>query len=235
MSSLFGGLFGGSKPAQQDKQDSASADIFSQTQFRSTVQPSQQPPASAEGTMKDIALDASAGPSQPPATPAPAPEAPSSLGMLQSSFDASKLHPMANLGDNLDFLNLDEDKLTDMEGAESVLPSRGWTDDLCVGTGTTYLTGLLTGGAWGMKEGLSRPLGPNPSMRLRLNSVLNSCTRRGSFTGNSLGVLDSLRGHHDALNSIGAGALSGGLFKCTSGVRPAAVGATMGAGAMAAW
>ncbi|EKC98514.1 import inner membrane translocase subunit tim23 [Trichosporon asahii var. asahii CBS 8904] len=155
--------------------------------------------------------------------------------MLQSSFDASKLHPMANLGDNLDFLNLDEDKLTDMEGAESVLPSRGWTDDLCVGTGTTYLTGLLTGGAWGMKEGLSRPLGPNPSMRLRLNSVLNSCTRRGSFTGNSLGVLDSLRGHHDALNSIGAGALSGGLFKCTSGVRPAAVGATMGAGAMAAW
>lgn len=40
-----------------------------------------------------------------------------------------------------------------------------------------------------MKEGLSRPLGPNPSFRLRLNSVLNSCTRRGSFTGNSLGVL----------------------------------------------
>lgn len=43
-----------------------------------------------------------------------------------------------------------------------------------------------------MKEGLSRPLGPNPSMRLRLNSVLNSCTRRGSFTGNSLGVLGEL-------------------------------------------
>lgn len=42
---------------------------------------------------------------------------------------------------------------------------------------------------WGLKEGLSRPLGPNASMRLRLNSVLNSCTRRGSFTGNSLGVL----------------------------------------------
>lgn len=138
MSSLFGGLFGGSKPAQE-KQDSASADIFSQTQFRSNVQPSA--PASAEGTMKDIALDASAGPSQPSAPAAPVPEAPSSVGMLQSSFDASKLHPMANLGDNLDFLALDEDKLTDMEGAESVLPSRGWTDDLCVGTGTTYLTG----------------------------------------------------------------------------------------------
>lgn len=139
MSSLFGGLFGGSKPSEQEKQDSASSDIFNQTQFRSTVQPSPAP--AADGTMKDIALDASAGPSQPPAPAAPTPEAPSSLGMLQTSFDASKLHPMANLGDNLDFLALDEDKLTDMEGAESVLPSRGWTDDLCVGTGTTYLTG----------------------------------------------------------------------------------------------
>lgn len=141
MSSLFGGLFGGSKP-EPEKQDSASADIFNQTQFRSTVQPAQPP--TSDGTMKDIALDTSAGPSKPPAAAAPTPEAPSSLGMLQSSFDATKLHPMADLGENLDFLALDEDKLTDMEGAESVLPSRGWTDDLCVGTGTTYLTGTCS-------------------------------------------------------------------------------------------
>lgn len=139
MSSLFGGLFGGSSQPAQEKQDSASADLFSQTQFRSTVQPSSQPPAT-DGNMKDIALDAKASPSET-LNAAPAPEAPSSLGMLQSSFDASKLHPMANLGDSLDFLALDDDKLTDLEGAESVLPSRGWTDDLCVGTGTTYLTG----------------------------------------------------------------------------------------------
>lgn len=48
---------------------------------------------------------------------------------------------MAEIGENLDFLALDDDKLTDVEGAASVLPSRGWTDDLCVGTGTTYLSG----------------------------------------------------------------------------------------------
>lgn len=42
---------------------------------------------------------------------------------------------------------------------------------------------------WGFKEGVSRPLGQGASLRLRLNSILNSCTRRGSFTGNSLGVL----------------------------------------------
>jgi import inner membrane translocase subunit TIM23 len=107
----------------------------------------------------------------------------------------------------MDFLQLDEDKLTDVQGAASVLPSRGWTDDLCVGTGTTYLSGtsysysihvqvsrlmiagLGIGGAWGFKEGFSRPLGNNTSFKLRLNSVLNGCTRRGTFVGNSLGVL----------------------------------------------
>jgi len=36
---------------------------------------------------------------------------------------------------------LEEDKLSDVQGGTSVLPSRGWTDDLCVGTGTTYLSG----------------------------------------------------------------------------------------------
>ncbi|TXT13492.1 hypothetical protein VHUM_00859 [Vanrija humicola] len=166
--------------------------------------------------------------------------------MLGGAFDAAKLHPMADLGDNLDFLTLDEGKLNELEGAASVLPSRGWTDDLCVGTGTTYLSGLGVGGLWGMKEGLSRPLGPNASMRLRLNSVLNSCTRRGSFTGNSLGVLaiyynlsnsaiDSYRKKHDALGSMAAGAIAGGIYKCTAGVRPMLVGATLGTAAMGTW
>jgi hypothetical protein len=49
--------------------------------------------------------------------------------------------------------------------------------------------GLILGGAWGFKEGFSRPLGNNTSFKLRLNSVLNGCTRRGTFVGNSLGVL----------------------------------------------
>lgn len=51
------------------------------------------------------------------------------------------------------------------------------------------LIGLAFGGAWGLKEGLTRPLGNSPSMKLRINAILNGCTRRGSFMGNSLGVL----------------------------------------------
>jgi hypothetical protein len=51
------------------------------------------------------------------------------------------------------------------------------------------MPGLLVGGVWGFKEGWTRPLGNKSSFKLRLNAVLNGCTRRGSFMGNSLGVL----------------------------------------------
>lgn len=50
-------------------------------------------------------------------------------------------------------------------------------------------TGLAVGGLWGLKEGWSRNLGPTASSKLRLNSILNACTRRGTLLGNSLGVL----------------------------------------------
>jgi len=196
--SFLGGLFGLSSPQPEQQESSASAELFNQTNFRSTVTPSS--PAAPE-------LDANVAAAAPAA-----PEAPSSLAMLKGSYDATALHPMAQLGDKLDFLDIEEDKLSDLDGGASVLPSRGWTDDLCVGTGTTYLSGaffgasaqaedclftdsvtnfsgLIIGGAWGFKEGVSRPLGANASFRLRLNNILNSCTRRGSFTGNSLGVL----------------------------------------------
>lgn len=129
-----------------------------------------------------------------------------------SSFDPAKLHPMAQLGDSLDYLVLEDDKRHQLPGAETALPSRGWSDDLCYGTGTTYLSGRLSiylninvvstiygsdvldplglalGGVWGLREGGTRPLAVS-NARLRINSILNSVTRRGSFMGNSAGVL----------------------------------------------
>jgi len=53
-------------------------------------------------------------------------------------------------------------------------------------------TGLAVGGAWGLQEGMARSLGKNASFKLRLNSVLNGSTRRGTLLGNSLGVLGEL-------------------------------------------
>lgn len=160
--------------------------------------------------------------------------------------DASQLHPLAGLNQQtLDYLNLEESALSDLPGSRSALPSRGWSDDLCYGTGVTYLTALSIGGAWGMVEGLNR-LPPSAPPKLRLNSVLNAVTRRGPFLGNSAGVLamvyngiNSLIGHyrgkHDAANSIAAGALSGMLFKSTRGLRPMMISGGLVASTAGAW
>ncbi|CCO28414.1 Mitochondrial import inner membrane translocase subunit tim23 [Rhizoctonia solani AG-1 IB] len=58
-----------------------------------------------------------------------------------TSFDPSRLHPMAGISDKLDYLALDDEKTNALPGAGTALPSRGWSDDLCYGTGTTYLSG----------------------------------------------------------------------------------------------
>jgi len=158
--------------------------------------------------------------------------------LLMAAYDPARLHPLADLSDKLDYLLLDDDKTSELPGARTAIPSRGWSDDLCYGTGTMYLsgkldlfqltlfeqhtllmasfspwtdltlsrrptidfllfyfitcsswftTGLAIGGAWGVREGARRPLAVS-NTRLRLNSVLNSVTRRGTFIGNSAGV-----------------------------------------------
>jgi hypothetical protein len=133
--SFFSGLF--SDRQQSPAEPSAAGELFNSANFRSTATPSASPAAgpstqSSNGTVPDANLNANAPPTAP---------APSALDTFSAAYDPSKLHPLAGLGDNLDFLQLEEDKLTDVHGAQSVLPSRGWTDDLCVGTGTTYLSG----------------------------------------------------------------------------------------------
>lgn len=160
--------------------------------------------------------------------------------------DPTQLHPLSGLNeDTLDYLTLEDSALDELPGSRSVLPSRGWSDDLCYGTGTTYLTGLSLGGAWGLAEGLRRtPVTAPP--KIRLNGVLNSVTRRGPFLGNSAGVvamvynglnssLGYARGKHDSANSIMAGALSGMVFKSTRGLRPMAISGGIVAGIAGGW
>ncbi|OAX82400.1 hypothetical protein ACJ72_03246 [Emergomyces africanus] len=160
--------------------------------------------------------------------------------------DPSLLHPLAGLNqDTLDYLSLEDSALDDLPGSRSALPSRGWSDDLSYGTGTTYLTALSIGGAWGLIEGLRKtPVSAPP--KLRLNGVLNSITRRGPFLGNSAGViamvynginstLGHVRGKHDAANSVLAGALSGMLFKSTRGLRPMMISGGIVASVAGAW
>lgn len=208
MSSLWNALTGGNKPAHPQQQQ--------QQQQQHYQEP--QPTASSTSYATPSTFDPSQGQGVE--------------SFLQSSTfaDPSQLHPLAGLNkDTLEYLTLEDSALSDLPGGQSVLPSRGFTDDLCYGTGITYLTALSIGGAWGLQEGLRRSAGQPP--KLRLNSVLNAVTRRGPFLGNSAGVIaivynclnslvGSLRGKHDAANSVLAGALSGMVFKSTRGLRP---------------
>ncbi|GAA5998513.1 protein transporter TIM23 [Rhodotorula paludigena] len=97
----------------------------------------------------------------PGASSSPLAQAPNAASILGGApIDASALHPLAGLVDNkeLDYLLLEDDKLSSVAGGKTILPSRGWGDELCYGTGSTYLAGLGLGGAWGFWEGLRRPI-----------------------------------------------------------------------------
>lgn len=184
--------------------------------------------------------------------PAPAPFDPTSVQDASSFLgsislpDASQLHPLAGLNQQtLDYLSLDESTLSELPGSKSILPSRGWSDDLCYGTGVTYLTALATGGVWGLIEGLNRVPASAPP-KLRMNGILNSITRRGPYLGNSAGVvamcynginsiLGHYRGKHDAGNSVVAGALSGMIFKSTRGIKPMMISGSIVASIAGAW
>ncbi|KAE9398934.1 hypothetical protein BT96DRAFT_965793 [Gymnopus androsaceus JB14] len=99
--------------------------------------------------------------------------------LLLGSYDPAKLHPLADLGDKLDYHLLDNEKTSELPGSGTAIPSRGWSDDLCYGTGTMYLSGLAVSGVWGLREGASRPLAVS-NTRLQINST---------FIRNSAGVL----------------------------------------------
>ncbi|KAH6849767.1 Tim17/Tim22/Tim23/Pmp24 family-domain-containing protein [Chaetomium sp. MPI-CAGE-AT-0009] len=208
--------------------------------------PSSNPPAAPSAPERHTTPTTPTNTFQPTSTfdPTSAQGVESFLG--SSSFaDPSLLHPLAGLNkDTLDYLSLEDSALSDLPGSQSALPSRGFTDDLCYGTGTTYLAGLSLGGAWGLQEGLRKSVGESP--KLRVNLVLNSITRRGPFLGNSAGVvaicyncinsyIGYLRGKNDAANTIVAGALSGMLFKSTRGLRPMAISGGIVASVAGAW
>lgn len=163
------------------------------------------------------------------------------------ALDTSRLHPLAGLEKGVEYLDLEDDQLTDVENGLSIIAARNWRDNLCYGTGTMYLLGLGIGGTYGFAEGVqSLPL--NASGKLKLNTILNHITKRGPYLGNSAGALaliynltdstiDHFREKHDDWNSLAAGAFTGAVFRSGSGVKPMAYSmalTTLGAGAWCA-
>lgn len=145
----------------------------------------------------------------------------------------------------VEYLDLEEEKLNQVEGSQGLIPSRSWTDDLCYGTGAVYLMGLGLGGLSGFQHGV-RTLPAGAPGKVQLNHILNNITKRGPFLGNNAGVLaltynlidsslDGLRGKHDDVNSVVAGALAGALFRSSRGLKPMVYSSALMAGAAGLW
>lgn len=127
----------------------------------------------------------------------------------------------------------------------SAQKSRSLLERMSYSTGMSYLAGTVSGGLYGVVEGLRHPAAT--SNRLRVTTALNAMGKRGPFLGNTLAVISVMfhsinglaikaRGEKDdAVNDFGAAVATGTLFRITSGPRAAAIGGLTGAGLAAAF
>ena len=66
----------------------------------------------------------------------------SSIILAPGALDLSRLHPLAGLDKGIEYLDLEDDQLTDLENGLSIIAARNWRDNLCYGTGTMYAAEL---------------------------------------------------------------------------------------------
>lgn len=96
---------------------------------------------------------------------------------------------------NLEYLYVDDGMLPPQlqqnthrpSGSWGPLPMRTDGDKMLYGTGAAYLAGISSGGFYGFVKGLQHPNAT--TFKLKINSVLNLCTRYGPWAGNHAGVM----------------------------------------------
>jgi inner membrane translocase subunit Tim23 len=109
---------------------------------------------------------------------------------------------------------------------------RSFSENLVFCTGAAYLSGVGVGVTLGIVEGVKKMQTlPNASTRLKVNAVMNACSKRAPTFGANLGVLALLfsinerllcyaRDKDDTLNPILGASLTGMMYRSTCGLRP---------------
>jgi hypothetical protein len=72
-------------------------------------------------------------------------------------------------------------------GSWGPLPMRTDSDKMLYGTGAAYILGQALGGSYGLIRGWNNPQAT--TLKLKINSVLNTCTRTGPWMANHGGAL----------------------------------------------
>eukprot|EP00300_Choanocystis_sp_HF-7_P001220 c10986_g1_i1.p1 GENE.c10986_g1_i1~~c10986_g1_i1.p1 ORF type:complete len:166 (+),score=35.40 c10986_g1_i1:26-523(+) len=121
---------------------------------------------------------------------------------------------------------------------------KSFMDQLFFNTGATVATGCSIGGTYGFFEGMRKT--GRTTFKLRMNAIINSTVSRARGVGNRVGVLalmstslvelglTQLPEYDPTLVRVGAGAATGVLYTCTTGIRHMAVGSILGAALMGA-
>mmetsp|Transcript_10193 Transcript_10193/g.9130 ORF Transcript_10193/g.9130 Transcript_10193/m.9130 type:complete len:191 (+) Transcript_10193:19-591(+) len=146
--------------------------------------------------------------------------------------------------DNVDIRKLSPIYNQEIKAPEFIQTSKRGRDifgRLFFNTGSLYLTGFSAGCSYGLIEGWRAAV--NPNFRIRLNSILNAMSKRGSKLGNSLGVIAFIHtasvGVADAItldNYVGntvatpvaAGFVTGFMYGIPRGSRAGALGGAIG-------
>jgi import inner membrane translocase subunit TIM23 len=104
---------------------------------------------------------------------------------------------------------------------------RQFGEKMTYSLGLSYGLGILAGGTYGLFHGLSKG---GATTKLRVNAILNSCSTKGPNLANQAAIMTMfyvgfnnlfswVRGEEDIYNAVSAGALSGALYKSSSGVK----------------
>lgn len=104
---------------------------------------------------------------------------------------------------------------------------RQFGEKMTYSLGLSYGLGILAGGTYGVFHGLSRG---GATTKLRVNSILNSCSTKGPGLANQAAIMTMfyvgfnnffgwVRGEEDIYNSTAAGIISGALYKSSAGMK----------------
>jgi import inner membrane translocase subunit TIM23 len=129
---------------------------------------------------------------------------------------------------------------------EAAAHRRSWSENLTYYTGVGYLAGAVLGGGMGAYRAITTPVTLAtaeglPSQRLRINQLLNTSGKLGRSAGNALGVVglmfssseSFLRHMNDGalpedMATVGAGTLTGAIYRSARGPRQAVAAAAVG-------
>lgn len=179
------------------------------------------------------------------------------FGLVNPSYGASDpgmnvpLHSSGGLSQLSPYLNFDPSVLQQTQpeyfSLEGASQKRGRFELAFSQIGGLCMIGGGLGGAHGLYKGFHETAIAGHTGKIRRTQLLNYTMKRGSAMANTLGVVAVMYSgigclmywardsHEDEWNTLGAGSITGLLYKSSAGIKKCAIGGLVGLGLSAAY